>query len=128
MTIKKANPKRAERLINLNGKTYKCKMSLDAITKIEDAIDKSLQKILVTIDSGDLTAKQMMDIIACACVHDYDEDELKEDIALTGTGAVLVEITNMLLCAYAGLPQQPEQTTEKKSRTRQPKTESQNQT
>lgn len=53
------NPKRGEMTLDLGGKTYKARVTLDAIMKIETACDLGIVKVLQNLTEGTLTTSQV---------------------------------------------------------------------
>lgn len=61
-----ANPKRGEIILNLAGKKYKAKITLDVIMRIETAVGMSIVKIMQQLAEGALRSTQMLSILTPA--------------------------------------------------------------
>ena len=57
------NKLRAEKILLLNGKEYKARMSLDTIMKVESALDCSILKVGNKLASADMTLSQVIQVI-----------------------------------------------------------------
>jgi hypothetical protein len=57
------NPKRGEMTLNLGGKTYNCKVTMDGLARIEQACGCGIVKILTKLTDGDLTTTEICSIL-----------------------------------------------------------------
>jgi hypothetical protein len=58
-----SNPKRGQIEINLAGNTYKTKVTLDAIVRIENAVGCSIIKVAQRLSEGELTTTEIVSIL-----------------------------------------------------------------
>lgn len=57
------NPKRGEMTLNLGGKAYNCKVTMDGLARIEQACGCGIVKILTKLTDGDLTTTEICSIL-----------------------------------------------------------------
>ena len=81
------NPIKAEKILNFGGKDLKCRMSLDTIIRIEDALGYSILKIGQKLTGADLTMSEVIAILTLAIRaggNDTKENDVKELVAKIG--------------------------------------------
>jgi hypothetical protein len=103
------NPIKAEKILNFKDKTYKARMSLDTIMRIEEALGCSILKVGNKLTTADITLLEIINILTLsirAGGNDVNENDIKglvsevglvESIKLTGellTLALNVEPNN----------------------------------
>lgn len=57
------NPKRGEMTLDLGGKTYNCKITMDVIMRIEAGLGKGILKVAQGLQEADMSATEMVTIL-----------------------------------------------------------------
>jgi hypothetical protein len=90
------NPTRAEKLLTLGDKTYKARISIDTIKRIESALGVGLMSVAQKLSSGEIMLDQMVSILYLsirAGGNDITENDINGNInyvdALKMTGELL---------------------------------------
>ena len=81
------NPIKAEKILNFGDKDLKCRMSLDTIIRIEEALGYSILKIGQKLTGADLTMSEVIAILTLAIRaggNDTKENDVKELVAKIG--------------------------------------------
>ena len=114
------NPIKAEKLLNFpNDVSYKARMSLDTIVRIENALGSSILKVGNRLASGDLTLTECITILTLS-VRAGGNDVKDNDIKILVSDIGLMESIRMTgeLIALALNPSESETSTEIKSQTK----------
>ena len=93
------NPIRAEKIINFGDKSYKARMSLDTIIRVEEALGCSILKVGTKLTQADLTMSEVIVILTLAvrAGGNYIKDnDIKEAVSSVGL-VESVRITGELL-------------------------------
>lgn len=88
------NPIRAEKIINFGDKSYKARMSLDTIIRVEEALGCSILKIGTKLTQADLTMSEVIAILTLAVRaggNDIKDNDIKQAVSEVG----LVESVRM---------------------------------
>jgi hypothetical protein len=93
------NPIKAEKIINFGEKSYKARMSLDTIIRIEEALGCSVLKIGTKLTQADLTTSEVIAILTLsvrAGGNDIKDNDIKEAVSTIGL-VEAIKITGELL-------------------------------
>lgn len=97
-----ANPQRGEVLVQLGELEFIARPDFDAIMKIEANTGKTVLKLIMQADQGDLTASDVL-IILEAASQDVTSDQLKAAAMSVGSVVFATAAVPVLLMAFAGL-------------------------
>jgi len=92
------NPLKGEIEINLGGETYKCRLTIDSLVKIEEELDKGILELASDISEAKVRLKTLLVVLRYALRgggNDYDDKKIKEIISTTGiigTSAVVAQL------------------------------------
>ena len=93
------NPIKAEKIINFGEKSYKARMSLDTIIRVEEALGCSVLKIGTKLTQADLTMTEVIAILTLsvrAGGNDIKDNDIKEAVSKIGL-VEAIKITGELL-------------------------------
>jgi hypothetical protein len=96
------NPHRAEAELKLAGETYKAKMSLDSIIRVEKKMGMSILKVAQNLSQGNLTTEQIIGILTVAIRSggkDVTDKEVKQIVEDAGLIASLSACEKSLVAA-----------------------------
>jgi hypothetical protein len=93
------NPIKAEKNLEFKNKSYKARMSLDTILRVEEAVGCSILKLGQKLATGDLTTSETINVLHL-CIraggNDVSINEIKEHVS--GVGLVeAIKMTGELL-------------------------------
>jgi hypothetical protein len=77
------NPLKGEIEIELGGETYKCRLTIDSLVKIEDELDKGILELANDISQARVRVKTLITVLKYALRgggNDFDEKNIKEII------------------------------------------------
>jgi hypothetical protein len=97
MTI---NPLKGQALINLGGKDYKARLTIDAIIKIETALDKGILQITQKLSDGDVRLNDVCVILYHALrggSNDLEMSEIRRIVQNTGIVPSITQMTTLLV-------------------------------
>jgi hypothetical protein len=99
------NPIKAEKIINFGEKSYKARMSLDTIIRVEEALGCSVLKIGTKLTQADLTMTSEVIAILTLSVraggNDIKDNDIKEAVSKIGL-VEAIKITGELLTLALG--------------------------
>jgi hypothetical protein len=98
------NPIKAEKIINFGEKSYKARMSLDTIIRVEEALGCSVLKIGTKLTQADLTMTEVIAILTLsvrAGGNDIKDNDIKEAVSKIGL-VEAIKITGELLTLALG--------------------------
>lgn len=81
------NPLKGEIEIDLGGETYKCRLTIDSLVKIEDELDKGILELASDISEAKVRMRTLITVLRYALRgggNDFDERKIKEILATTG--------------------------------------------
>lgn len=81
------NPLKAEKNLSLGSRTYKARMSLDTIMRVEDSLGCSILGLANKLSTGDILLSQMLPVIYLsvrAGGNDVTENDIKSIISEIG--------------------------------------------
>tara|TARA_Y100001970_G_C14226585_1_gene856054 strand:- start:163 stop:522 length:360 start_codon:yes stop_codon:yes gene_type:complete len=77
------NPLKGEIEIDLGGETYKCRLTIDSLVKIEDELDKGILELANDISQAKVRVKTLIIVLKYALRgggNDFDERKIKDII------------------------------------------------
>jgi len=81
------NSLKAEKILNFKDKTYKARMSLDTIMRIEEALGTSILKVGNKLTTADITLLDIITILTLAIRaggNDINESDIKKHVSEIG--------------------------------------------
>ena len=81
------NSLKAEKILNFKDKTYKARMSLDTIMRIEEALGTSILKVGNKLTTADITLLDIITILTLAIRaggNDINESDIKKNVSEIG--------------------------------------------
>tara|TARA_R110000751_G_scaffold306719_1_gene426008 strand:+ start:688 stop:1047 length:360 start_codon:yes stop_codon:yes gene_type:complete len=81
------NPLKGEIEIELGGQTYKCRLTIDSLVKIEDELDKGILELATDIAQAKVRVRTLLTVLRYALRgggNDFDEKKIKELITKGG--------------------------------------------
>jgi len=99
------NPKRGEMELNLGGKTYKARVTLDAIMKIETSCGLGIVKVLSRLTEGELTTLQVCSTILPVIRgggNDFSMKDVQEIVWEAGLANSMRAVGEILAIALTG--------------------------
>jgi len=83
------NPLKGEIEIELGGETFKCRLTIDSLVKIEDELDKGILELATDISQAKVRLKVLLVVLRYALRgggNDFDDRKMKQ--ILTDTGII----------------------------------------
>jgi hypothetical protein len=83
------NPLKGEIEIELGGQTYKCRLTIDSLVKIEDELDKGILELATDISQAKVRLRTLIVVLRYALRgggNDFDDKKIKQ--ILTGAGII----------------------------------------
>ncbi len=77
------NPLKGEIEIELGGQTYKCRLTIDSLVKIEDELDKGILELATDMGQAKVRLRTLIVVLRHALRgggNDFDEKKIKEII------------------------------------------------
>ena len=105
------NPLKGEIEIELGGQTYKCRLTIDSLVKIEDELDAGILELASNIAEAKVRLRTLIVVLRYALRgggNDFDEKKIKS--ILSGTG--LIESSTVVANLLASTLSDPEETEE----------------
>ena len=93
------NPLKGEIDIDLGGQTYKCRLTIDALVKIENELDTSVIELTSNIAEGKVRLNYLLTILRYALRgggNDFQEKDIKNIITEAGLVRASVVVANLL--------------------------------
>jgi len=116
------NPLKGEIEIELGGQTYKCRLTIDSLVKIEDELDKGILELAHDISQARVRVKTLIAVLRYALRgggNDFDDKKIKEIItnsslleASTTVAQLLADSLTDPEAAEGGTGKKPLETTE----------------
>ena len=81
------NSLKAEKILNFKDKTYKARMSLDTIMRVEEALGTSILKVGNKLTTADITLLDIITILTLAIRaggNDVKESDIKQNVSEVG--------------------------------------------
>jgi len=81
------NPLKGEIEIELGGQTYKCRLTIDSLVKIEDELDAGILELASNIAEAKVRVRTLLTVLRYALRgggNDFDDRKIKEIITETG--------------------------------------------
>jgi hypothetical protein len=95
-----ANPLKGEVLITLNKETYKCRLTIDALVKIEDELDKGILELATAIAEAKVRIRTLIVVMRYALRgggNDFDDKKVGEIISSVGIVVASTEVAKLLV-------------------------------
>jgi len=106
------NPLKGEIEIELGGQTYKCRLTIDAIVSIEQAVGSGIIKLATRMSEGDISISDAISILTPALRgggNDYTEKDVKKIIQDAGITKSIQVVANLLTqTLVAGMEEEDE--------------------
>lgn len=111
------NPLKGEIEIELGGETYKCRLTIDSLVKIEDELNLGILEIASNISEAKVRLKTLLTVLRYAMRgggNDFDEKKVKQII--TDSGLIQVSgVVAQLIADTLTDPDEKEESGGKKS-------------
>mgnify|MGYP003653950377 CR=1 FL=1 len=81
------NPLKGEVEIELSGQTYKCRLTIDSLVKIEDELDKGILELTTDISQAKIRMRTLITVLRYAMRgggNDFDDKKIKQILAKAG--------------------------------------------
>ncbi len=94
------NPLKGQILINLGGKDYSCRLTVDAIIKIETELDKGILAITQKLSEADVRIGDLAVVLLYALrsgSNDVNMDQVKQIIQDTGIVSTCTAVAQLLV-------------------------------
>ena len=94
-----ANPLKGEIDIELSGKSYRCRLTVDSIIRIEDELDASIIELAIKISQAKAKMKELATVLKYALRNggnDIDDNEVKKLIFDNGIDALSTIVANII--------------------------------
>ena len=98
------NPIKGEVPVLLGEETYTCRLTIDALCQIEDALDKGIIEIVTDLTQAKTRISWLITILHHALKgggNNFDEKKVKEIIINTGVAVATVEVAKMLAASLS---------------------------
>ena len=95
-----ANPLKGEVLITLNKETYKCRLTIDALVRIEDELDKGILDLDTAIADAKVRIRTLIVVMRYALRgggNDFDDKKVGEIISSVGIVVASTEVAKLLV-------------------------------
>jgi hypothetical protein len=99
------NPKRGEMTLDLGGKTYNCKITMDVIMRIESGLGKGILKVAQGLQEADISATEMIAFltpILRASGKDLKEKDVGEIVWAAGFAEGLKAVAEIIAFVIGG--------------------------
>ena len=100
--MKSVNNQRNEIIVTLGDLEVKCRLSFDAIVKVEELFDASIFEIVQDLNRGKIRADKIIDVIEIVAIEDITRESIQDAILNIGSVDALTAIVPLLLSAFAG--------------------------
>lgn len=97
MTI---NPLKGQAVVNLNGKDYRARLTIDSIIKIETTLDKGILQITQKLSDGDIRMNEVCVILYHALrggSNDLEMGEIRRIVQASGIVPSVTAMTELLV-------------------------------
>lgn len=81
------NPLKGEIEIELSGQTYKCRLTIDSLVKIEDELDKGILELATDIGQAKIRMRTLITVLRYAMRgggNDFDDKKIKQILSKAG--------------------------------------------
>ena len=111
------NPLKGEIEIELGGETYKCRLTIDSLVKIEDELDAGILELASDISQAKVRMRTLLVVLRYALRgggNDYDERKIKEILAGTGIIQASTVVAQLLADSLSDPDEEVEESSGKK--------------
>ena len=111
------NPLKGEIEIELGGETFKCRLTIDSLVKIEDELDKGILELATDISQAKVRLKVLLVVLRYALRgggNDFDDRKMKQIITDTGIISASAVVAQLLSDSLSD-PEEKEESSGKKS-------------
>ncbi len=111
------NPLKGEIEIELGGETYKCRLTIDSLVKIEDELDKGIIELATDIGQAKVRIKTLVVVLRYALRgggNDFDENKIKQILQSTSIIESSTVVAQLLADTLSDSEQTDVETDEKK--------------
>jgi hypothetical protein len=111
------NPLKGEIEIELGGETFKCRLTIDSLVKIEDELDKGILELATDISQAKVRLKVLLVVLRYALRgggNDFDDRKMKQIITDTGIISASAVVAQLLSDSLSD-PEEKEENSGKKS-------------
>lgn len=95
-----ANPLKGEIPLTLGSETYKCRLTIDALVRIEDELDKGILELATAIAEAKVRIRTLIVVLRHALRgggNDYDDKKVGEIISSVGIVVASTEVAKLLV-------------------------------
>ena len=95
-----ANPLKGEVEVKLGSKTYKCRLTIDALVRIEDELDKGILELATAISEAKVRIKTLIVVLRNALRgggNDFDDKKIGQIISEVGIVVASTEVAKLLV-------------------------------
>ena len=95
-----ANPLKGEIPLTLGNETYKCRLTIDALVRIEDELDKGILELATAIAEAKVRIRTLIVVLRHALRgggNDYDDKKVGEIISSVGIVVASTEVAKLLV-------------------------------
>ena len=95
-----ANPLKGEIEVTIGSETYKCRLTIDALVKIEDELDKGILELATAIAEAKVRIRTLLVVLRYALRgggNDFDDKKVGELISSAGIVVASTEVANLLV-------------------------------
>jgi hypothetical protein len=111
------NPLKGEIEIKLGGETYKCRLTIDSLVKIEDELDKGIIELATDIGQAKVRIKTLVVVLRYALRgggNDFDENKIKQILQSTSIIESSTVVAQLLADTLSDSEESNEESGEKK--------------
>jgi len=95
-----ANPLKGEIEVKLGSKTYKCRLTIDALVRIEDELDAGILEIATAIGEAKVRIRTLLAVLRHALRgggNDFDDKKVGSIISEVGIVVASTEVAKLLV-------------------------------
>ena len=111
------NPLKGEIEIELGGKSYKCRLTIDSLVKIEEELDKGIIELATDIGQAKVRIKTLVVVLRYALRgggNDFDENKIKQILQSTSIIESSTVVAQLLADTLSDAEEAKSETNEKK--------------
>jgi hypothetical protein len=116
------NPLKGEIEIELGGQTYKCRLTIDSLVKIEDELDKGILELATDMGQAKVRIKTLVVVLKYALRgggNDFDENRIKKILQSVSIIESSTVVAQLLADTLSDAEENNEESGEKKPQTQQ---------
>ena len=111
------NPLKGEIEIELGGETYKCRLTIDSLVKIEDELDKGILELATDMGQAKVRLKTLLIVLKYALRgggNDFDDKKIKEIIQSSSLIEASTVVAQLIADTLSDTDSEEEETSVKK--------------